>query len=502
MPASRSAKAQPGRSLAEVLFRGDPAGFLGFRPEPFAQDEVLSAWRAALRRRGDPGVPRTVQLYAHFALCRMSCRFCQYFHALTRDDAELDRYTDHLAALAESHERALGRVKIDNAYFGGGTPTALTTPMLRRLQRAFRAAFDVTGEFTSEAHPTTLDGEKLAALRGLGVNRVSMGLQSLDAEVLRRVGRENGETAAIRGLVAEAQRLGMLVNVDLIAGLPSQSIASFGRDLEETAALGPDTITLYRYQPVHRLPEVPSPAMALGAALPARRLAGMAARGYVPFSPVADERYSVLLVRAGSPRVLRFLHRNTVGSALAWAAGRWAVPRYTDVDRTDVLMMGLGPGAVSHVHGLGWFRDVTALRAADGKSGAVYWGTRLSEEEERRGGLVIDLARGDWVSARRLELGLGLGLGRSAVAGRVGIASRVGALQRVFGLVRIHPSATAAERAEILDALWPEGASASAASADADAKVLFARTLAFQMRKDVQPELVELDRSVREAGAA
>lgn len=487
MPPSRSAKASRGRSLAEVLLRGDPAGFLGWNPGPLSMVDVLPAWRRALDRREDSGVPHTVQLYVHFAFCRMSCRFCQYWHSLTRDDQELDRYTDHLISLAVSHERALGRVQISNAYFGGGTPTALTTPMLERLQPVFRTAFDVEGEFTTEAHPTTLDEDKLTVLSRFGINRISMGLQSFDPAVLHHVGRSNGDTAHIQTIVGAAQRLGILVNVDLIAGLPAQTLPSLERDLDQTAALGPDTITLYRYQPVHRLPEAPPDSMRLGAVLPPTRLARMAMGGYLPFSPIGDERYSVLLVRAASRRVARFIYRNTIGAAASLLSGNAVVPRYTDVDRADVLMMGLGPGSVSHVHGLGWYRDVTALRAADGHTGAVYWGSRLSADDETRGAVLIDLARGDWVRSNKLAAAMG----NSPTATKSGNG---GVFQRFGGWTRIRPHAKADSRAEVLRELLP-----APPPDDVSARELFARTVAFQMRKDVQPELVEVDRALHES---
>jgi pyruvate-formate lyase-activating enzyme len=331
-PAPRSARSQLERDLSSVLLGGDPAGWLGYDPGPVGSDEVLAAWRRVTVGAQHPAsgsgrgpTSRAIQVYAHFAFCKMSCRFCQYWHVLSRDDAELSAYTDHLVALLALYREALGRVPVANAYFGGGTPTALTAPMLRRFLAAFRATFEVSHELTTEAHPETLDAEKIAVLADGGINRVSMGLQSLDDAVLRRVGRTNGLAAALGEHVAHMQRRGILVNVDLMLGLPSQSAASFERDLVETMALGPDTITVYRYQPVHRLP-----------------------------APPADElRYSRALVaalaplRAPSLRALRAARRRTLlGAARARArpAPRATWPR-TSSQGSRACSASSGPAA-------------------------------------------------------------------------------------------------------------------------------------------------------------
>lgn len=412
----------------------------------------------------------------------MSCKFCQYWHVLTRDDAELEAYTDHLVALTALYRGALGRVRVSNAYFGGGTPTALTAGMLRRFLKAFRDTFDVAHEFTTEAHPSTLDEAKMDVLADGGINRLSMGLQSLDSAVLHHVGRTNGSTGAVRRVIERAHARGMMVNVDLIVGLPAQTPASFGRDLLETLELRPDAVTLYRYQPVHRLPEAAPAEMAFGKVL--RPLWGRcAAKGYVPLGSVADSRYSVLLVRA-SPRIARYVGSNVV-SALGAATGAWEARRYTDVDRDDVHMMGLGPGAVSHIVGHGWFRDVTAVRDATGRAAPRYWGTRLNEEDELCSHALLALSAGGWVEVGSLHEAAAGAKAADVIA--AGVES--GVLQRAFRWVRIRPGVAEAKRTEFLERLLPERV------VDADGA---ARALAFKLRRDVQPELVDIDRAHRD----
>ncbi len=477
----RSAKQQRERVLSEVLLRGDPAGWLGWDPQSFEAEGVLSAWREALRPRTGRS-PQTLQLYTHFAFCRMSCKFCQYWHVLTRDDAELEAYTDHLVALVKRYKDALGRVRVSNAYFGGGTPTALTAGMLRRFLKAFRETFDVAHEFTTEAHPSTLDEAKMDVLADGGINRISMGLQSLDEAVLQHVGRSNGGTPAVRRVIERSHERGMMVNVDLIVGLPGQTPESFQRDVGETLDLGPDTVTLYRYQPVHRLPEAAPPEMAFRKVL--RPLWGScAAKGYFPLGSVADSRYSVLLVRA-SARVAGYVGSNIV-SALGTATGAWEARRYTDVDRDDVHMMGLGPGAVSHIVGHGWFRDVTAVRDATGQASPRYWGTRMSEEDELGSHTLLGLAGGDWAEVGSLRTKAA----GAKIASVIAAGVETGVLQQALRWVRVRPGVPEAERVAFLEQLLPERV-VDAGSA--------ARALAFKLRKDVQPELVDIDRAHRD----
>jgi pyruvate-formate lyase-activating enzyme len=496
-PAPRSARSQLERDLSSVLLGGDPAGWLGYDPGPVGSDEVLAAWRRVTVGAQHPAsgsgrgpTSRAIQVYAHFAFCKMSCRFCQYWHVLSRDDAELSAYTDHLVALLALYREALGRVRVANGYFGGGTPTALTAPMLRRFLAAFRATFEVSHELTTEAHPETLDAEKIAVLADGGINRVSMGLQSLDDAVLRRVGRTNGLAAALGEHVAHMQRRGILVNVDLMLGLPSQSAASFERDLVETMALGPDTITVYRYQPVHRLPAPPADELRYSRAL-WPLLPRCARRRYVPFGPLADARYSVLLVR-GSARTARYVAENVV----AGVEGLFGVERprrYTDVDSAGVHLLGLGPGAVSHVLGFGWYRDVTAVRAASGTP--RYWGTRLEPEAEARSQALLALAAGSWHALATPSGEHADGSHEPSAPALAPLRAlleagvRAGALQRAFGWVRLRPGLSPDAREAFLRSLLPPRALERAHAVAA---------LAFKLRKDVQPELVEIDRAHRE----
>jgi oxygen-independent coproporphyrinogen-3 oxidase len=131
-------------------------------------------------------------------------------------------------------------------YIGGGTPTVLPLAGLESILRACAEYVDLAGaEVTIEANPGTVSQERLTALRSLGVNRLSLGVQSFSPDALRLLGRIH--TAAEAGqALAWARRAGFRqVNLDLIFGLPAQSLAGWQRDLEEAVACSPEHLSLY-----------------------------------------------------------------------------------------------------------------------------------------------------------------------------------------------------------------------------------------------------------------
>ncbi|HHW15039.1 MAG TPA: radical SAM protein, partial [Firmicutes bacterium] len=133
-------------------------------------------------------------LYIHVPFCTRKCAYCDFVSyplAAAGGPPAAERYLDALAREAEWYATRLASVPFDTVYVGGGTPSLLSAAQLRRLL-AVAAAFGPWtpgAEVTVEANPGTVDAEKLAAWREAGVNRLSLGVQSFDTELLRRVGR-------------------------------------------------------------------------------------------------------------------------------------------------------------------------------------------------------------------------------------------------------------------------------------------------------------------------
>jgi oxygen-independent coproporphyrinogen-3 oxidase len=179
----------------------------------------------------------TTSIYVHFPWCLAKCPYCDFVsYAATRD--EIDHVAYAKAVIREAESRADGRA-IGTVFFGGGTPS-LWDPrelgrVLARLNELFAIAADA--EITVECNPTSLDYDRARALLDVGVNRLSVGTQSLRAEQLKFLGRLHDPDGA-RAAVAAALRAGVpRVSTDLIFGLPEQS----AEDAREQAAALADT---------------------------------------------------------------------------------------------------------------------------------------------------------------------------------------------------------------------------------------------------------------------
>ena len=190
-------------------------------------------------------------LYLHLPFCRVHCTYCAF--AIVTDITMQDSYTEALLReLRVAPEPALSEAEgsrrplVDSIYLGGGTPSRTSLENLQRIVQAIHENFAVsqTAEFSMESNPEDITTASLHAWRELGVNRISVGVQSFhDAELLP-LGRVHGAEIA-RQAVAAVVRSGARSNLDLILGLPNQTRHSFIETLEIAIASGVGHISLY-----------------------------------------------------------------------------------------------------------------------------------------------------------------------------------------------------------------------------------------------------------------
>ena len=184
-------------------------------------------------------------LYIHIPFCAAICNYCNFNRGLF--DADLKRrYVDALVADI-TRSGAPDRVAADTIYFGGGTPSLLSADDVTRIIDACRRSFAVTpdAEITLEANPETVGVPLLAAFRAAGVNRLSLGVQSLRDDELVRLSRLHGAARA-RAAVGEARVAGFdNLSVDLMMWLPEQSPAAWLESVDGAIALQPDHLSLY-----------------------------------------------------------------------------------------------------------------------------------------------------------------------------------------------------------------------------------------------------------------
>ena len=210
-------------------------------------------------------------LYVHIPFCARICPYCAFYkELLDRSQTErfcqaiLDELRQHALATASpssgGHDRpasgpsrtgigpTAGRHLVPSTiYFGGGTPTALTTEQLEFLLGGFRDQLDLSElvEWTIEANPGSVSAGKAALLQRLGITRISLGVQSWDDDLLKLLGREHSAEQAEESFQIFRGAGSSNINVDLMFGLPGQSIEQWRSTLERTVALMPEHVSTY-----------------------------------------------------------------------------------------------------------------------------------------------------------------------------------------------------------------------------------------------------------------
>ena len=184
-------------------------------------------------------------LYVHIPFCARICPYCAFYKELL-DRSQTPRFCE--AILRELRQQAEDRHLLPSTiYFGGGTPTALTTAQLKFLLGGFRDQLDLSElvEWTLEANPGSVSAGKAELMRHLGVTRISLGIQSWDDDLLKLLGRDHRETH-LRESFQILRAAGFSnINVDLMFGLPGQSLDQWQTTLEKTVSLEPDHISAY-----------------------------------------------------------------------------------------------------------------------------------------------------------------------------------------------------------------------------------------------------------------
>ena len=206
--------------------------------------------QAALQSPPVPGVP--LGLYLHIPFCRKRCHFC-YFRVYTDKNAqEVGDYLDVLGREWELYasQPAIAGRPLNFVYFGGGTPSFLSTTQLGGLVSRLKAItpWDQAEEVTFECEPGTLTEPKLAAIRGMGVTRLSLGVENFSDEILELNGRAHRSPEIGRAYEYARSLEFPQINIDLIAGMLGETEENWRSCIERTLALQPDSITIYQME--------------------------------------------------------------------------------------------------------------------------------------------------------------------------------------------------------------------------------------------------------------
>ena len=272
----------------------------------------------------------TLSLYLHVPFCRSKCTYCA-FNTYTRMEHMIEPFVT--ALIAELRSCAPGAVdsQVHTIFLGGGTPSLLQPTQLEEILNAINSSFRVSrdAEISLEANPNDLDETWLRAIREAGVNRLSLGVQSTHARELRLFARRH-DSDEVAHAVSDARRAGFdNLNLDLIYGIPEQSLSDWVHTLEQILLLRPEHLSLY--------------ALSLEEGTPLR---DWVERGQVaaPDDDLAADQYelaSELLAAAGYEQ---------------YEISNWTLPghacRHNLQYWHNLSWLGLGPGAHGHAAGL------------------------------------------------------------------------------------------------------------------------------------------------------
>ncbi len=313
-------------------------------------------------------------LYVHVPFCARACPYCDFDFVVGRRP-DLNRYLEGLRRELSARTKELGARPFDTLYLGGGTPSLLGPEGLRELVALLRRFVDLEGtmESTIEVNPEHANPALLDAIAALGFDRVSLGVQSFQASLLRTLGRVHGTAEAVASLAAVRVR-GLAVSVDLIVGVPDQDGELLASDLERIAEAAPDHVSAY--------------ALTIEGAVPWLSLVRRGLRVLPDDDTQADRLEQVArgLDRLGYQHYEISSYARTPGDRARHNAKYW----------TGVDVVALGPSAVSSRHE----RDAVERRA--NPRGLEAWLRGDPAELDRlEGGAAA--AEALWLGLRQLE---------------------------------------------------------------------------------------------------
>ncbi len=185
-------------------------------------------------------------VYLHWPFCKSKCPYCD-FNSHVREGIEQARWRRALLTELEHAAREAPQRRVETIFFGGGTPSLMephtVAALIDRTRQLWDTAADV--EITLEANPTSVEAERFAALRQAGVNRLSLGLQALDAEALRFLGREHSVDEGVAALATARQQFER-TSFDLIYARPGQTLQAWSDELDRALALAGEHLSLYQ----------------------------------------------------------------------------------------------------------------------------------------------------------------------------------------------------------------------------------------------------------------
>jgi len=374
---------------------------------------------------------KSLSLYVHIPFCRSKCVYCD-FNSYAGQEALIPAYVEALLREAEAWSGFYAGTTVETLFFGGGTPSLTPPAEMKRLMEGLRQRFAIAAEaeVSLEANPESVHFDYLRGLRDLGVNRLSLGVQSFDDEELRLLGRIHSAAEAEAAYGAARQAGFENVGLDLIFGLPQQELESWQQSLEKAIRLGPDHLSLYALTVEENTP--------LGRAVAANRA----------WEPDEDAQAEMYEESEDRLEAVGYDHYET--SNWAWPGHRcrhnltyWETRPY----------LGLGAGAHSYLSGCrfattplpqDYIELIQASGPAEERDGGLNLSKmpqvtsleRLSEQTEMSDTMILGLRLTDGVSRERFRERFGVGL-EERYSQEISDLTRLGLLEMDSKSVRV-----------------------------------------------------------------
>lgn len=240
------------KQITEKIAQTDFSGYTIQYPPLFlwqslkSEQEILESWKKIVKTK-----PKYLGLYIHLPFCKQRCSYCRYFSLELKKKTDLKNYLVALKKEIKIYGKILAKVNIRSIYFGGGTPSLLTTEQLEDLFNYLYQNFNLSKcqQIAFEGNPDFLSLKKLRLLKKMGVNRLTIGVQSLDPKVIKAVNRYQSTDAFFRCFQIARKVKIENINIDLMVGLPSQTINSAVKTLKTVIGLQPEMIHVHPFYP-------------------------------------------------------------------------------------------------------------------------------------------------------------------------------------------------------------------------------------------------------------
>ncbi len=222
----------------------------------------LDDYLGGVKHSNEDPIPSPLSLYLHIPFCDTICYYCGCSKVITKDKSKAGRYIKLLKKEIELQGARFAKDReVTQIHWGGGTPTFLSDEEIYEIIACIRENFNVPAannnvEFGIEVDPRTVDQQRLKNLSTLGFNRISFGVQDFDSHVQKAVNRVQSNEQIKQHINDSRQLHYQSINIDLMYGLPNQSVHSFSKTLDTTIELNPDRIAIYNYA---HLPEMFKP---------------------------------------------------------------------------------------------------------------------------------------------------------------------------------------------------------------------------------------------------